>query len=72
MDLRYKALLRDLRVNRNVNPAKVDAIRANAVAKLYHDFESPLAMPKTQLFHDLMRAGLIAMAEKSMKGDYDF
>lgn len=37
----------------------------------YHDFESPIAMPKFQLVQDLRAVGLYDTADEVIKGKYD-
>ncbi len=39
---------------------------------MYHDMESKLVAPKTQLMLDLKDAGYEDMAVKAAKGKYDF
>lgn len=37
----------------------------------YHDFESPAAAPKHLLVEDARMAGLEAIAQKAIRGEYD-
>jgi len=37
----------------------------------YHDFDSPLSMPKYQLNQDLLMLGLTVQAKKVREGEYD-
>jgi hypothetical protein len=47
-------------------------IEEKALEKIYHDFESTVACPKTTLLHDLKEAGYNDMVEKVIQGNYDF
>lgn len=51
---------------------KKQMIIKKAKNKLYHDFESPLAIPKLILYSDLLSADYHDMAQKCINGDYDF
>ena len=42
-----------------------------ALKGYYHDYESVLDFPKTQLAHDLKEAGLHDLAEAVKEGRYD-
>lgn len=42
-----------------------------ALQGYYHDYESVLDFPKTQLFRDLKKAGLDDLAEAVKEGRYD-
>ncbi len=66
----WNAFLKDLMVQ--PQSAQRDRIESRARSKMYHDFESPLAMPKMELNHDLRKAGYNDMAAKVLQGDYDF
>lgn len=51
---------------------KQKKILLNAAYLVYHDEESNLTTPKTQLIMDLKDAGYNDMALKAAKGKYDF
>lgn len=42
-----------------------------ALKGMYHDFESPHALPKTMLVNELMQAGFKDLAQRAAKGDFD-
>jgi hypothetical protein len=42
-----------------------------AHAGYYHDFRSPLALPISQLVHDLQAVGLTHLADRAKQGDFD-
>jgi len=50
---------------------KVKKIIENARHGYYHDFDTPIATPKTQLHLDLLDAGLTEIDKKMQNGDYD-
>lgn len=47
------------------------AIIKRAKKGYYHDFESELAMPKSQLNIDLLEIGFTGIAKKMQNGEYD-
>jgi len=62
-------LVKDLE---NTKPSiERDEIIQKAKIGYYHDFESELALPKTQLHLDLVKAGLFDIDKKMQNGDYD-
>lgn len=51
--------------------AKIPAIIEKAKKGYYHDFESEIATPKTQLHIDLLEAGLPELDRRMQSGMYD-
>lgn len=68
----YASLKRDLEEKAKTEPGKAATLLRNLEAKLYHDHESVLAMPKTTLIMHLRQRGWEDLATKAIKGDYDF
>ena len=67
---KWHAFKRDL--NLQPESANKKRISKNAENMIYHDYESPLALPKVLLHLDLLEAGYAEMAGKLKRGDYDF
>lgn len=49
----------------------LDDLILRARTGYYHDFKSPLACPKIQLVNDLMRHGLVQLAQEVKQGKFD-
>lgn len=61
-----QALLRDLKDSR-----APEHMIGRTLSFVYHDYESPVAMPKHQLVADCEQAGLHDIAKRAMQGEYD-
>jgi len=64
-----KELIEDLR--KKPFTLKREFIMNRARKGIYHDFDTPLAAPKTELVHDLRAAGYDDLARAAMEGAYD-
>ena len=68
--MKTKTLLVDDLLKKQITTSR-DAIIKQAKKGFYHDFETPIALPKMQLFKDLTNAGFLDLADEVKNGRYD-